>query len=453
MIRYVLVAIGTYGANSGAAAQNVIRIQAGTTLGTGPGAVISLFDTDFNNDGTLYAPAGSGRIVFAGTSDNEITGASVTDFNDLEIAKSEGQSVLLKQKINIRNSIRFNGGLLRLGGQVITLLGNATLQEESESSRITGDQGYVQISTKLNAPQAANPGNLGATVTSAVDLGLTTIRRGHGPLKVRDEASISRYYDINPTNNAALNATLRFHYWDSELNGNKEDELGLWKSSGGDDWVAQIGSVKNSGLNWLELAGIGSFSRWTASDAATSLPVRFSGFAAACYSNTVRLTWETVLEINAARFEILRSPNGDQWDRIGQITVRGTETGNGRYSFSDPESGNAYYRIKAVDHDGSTGFTGIVKAACATAARLWKAGPNPVKDKLSVWMGPAGRGKVSLQLHDRQGRLVKATPVGDLADKHVTTLDMKDIPAGVYLLTVIFADRAAPEETMTIVKE
>jgi Secretion system C-terminal sorting domain len=116
---------------------------------------------------------------------------------------------------------------------------------------------------------AVNPGNLGAVITSAQNLGSTTIRRGHIAASnvVASKPSINRYFDITPTNNTGLNATLRFNYFDAELNGRTEAWLGLWRSNdNGNTWTGAGFGTRDAVANFVQQTGINSFSRWTLSD-------------------------------------------------------------------------------------------------------------------------------------------------------------------------------------------
>jgi hypothetical protein len=61
--------------------------------------------------------------------------------------------------------------LLDLNNNNILLDPGANLAGESENTRIIGaNGGFVEITQNLNAPLAANPGNLGTAVTSTANL-------------------------------------------------------------------------------------------------------------------------------------------------------------------------------------------------------------------------------------------------------------------------------------------
>lgn len=167
-------------------------------------------------------------------------------------------------------------GDLNLNGHTVILGSNAELSE-TPGNTVTGSTGMITISTDVNAPSGTNIGGLGAWISSAANLGNTTIQRFHSPRTGSGNQGISRYYNIEPTNNSGLNATFRFYYDESELNGIPEDNLRLFKSPDGSDnsWSPEYGTV-HAVENYVEKGGVNDFSYWTLGDVANPLPVEES---------------------------------------------------------------------------------------------------------------------------------------------------------------------------------
>lgn len=142
------------------------------------------------------------------------------------------------------------------------------LVNESENSRaFTTDTGYIRASRVLNNPSSINAGNLGAIITSRDNMGLTIIKRGHKiqPNVSGANPSIQRYYDIIPTNNISLKATLRFQYFDAELNGRNENLLQQWRSKDNNTWENVGADSRSVTLNYVLRNNISKFSRLTLS--------------------------------------------------------------------------------------------------------------------------------------------------------------------------------------------
>ena len=149
-------------------AQNTVKIQAGAIFKITGDELVSLKDMNLDNDGVINLSPGDGTIRFSGSQNNTITGISAPTFDILDTAKTGGGKLSLGRNINIGSSINFISGLIDLNNYNILLQPNALLNAESESSHITGTNGgYVEISKTLNSPSAANPGNLGAVISSS----------------------------------------------------------------------------------------------------------------------------------------------------------------------------------------------------------------------------------------------------------------------------------------------
>jgi hypothetical protein len=246
---------------------------AGTQLVASGDLKLVFNDLSLVNNGN-FLPATS-TVNFIGANNQSISGSSTTSFYNLSVNKTGIGKILLQRNIDINGNIIFTSGQLDLNNYNIILSHSSLITGETENARITGaNGGYVQITSILNAPLSANPGNLGATITSTSNLGTTIIRRGHAPQArgVVPGFSINRYYDIIPTNNETLNAALKLSYFDAELNGKKEAELWLWKSIDFVNWfVSADTDTRDTLINYVTGKGINNFSRWTLSDASFQL--------------------------------------------------------------------------------------------------------------------------------------------------------------------------------------
>jgi hypothetical protein len=163
-------------------------------------------------------------------------------------------------------NITVNGSLildkdLDLSGSIITLGSGATLVENS--GRLYGSSGSITATCDLNDIISENVAGLGAEITTAENMGTTTITRGHAEQTGSGNAYIQRYYDITPTNNTNLDATFVFHYNTEELGWEPESMLSLFKSTdGGSTWTNKNGTI-DANANKVTLANVDSFSRWT----------------------------------------------------------------------------------------------------------------------------------------------------------------------------------------------
>ncbi len=87
------------------------------------------------------------------------------------------------------------------------------------------------------------------------------------------------------------------------------------------------------------------------------LPVVLDRFSATKQSNSVQLNWKTLSEKDNARFEILRSGDKDQNQKlIKTVAGKGNTAIGSTYSATDnsPFTGNNYYKLVQVDVNGKT---------------------------------------------------------------------------------------------------
>ncbi|MDC0584657.1 hypothetical protein OAO55_02890, partial [Bacteroidales bacterium] len=166
--------------------------------------------------------------------------------------------------MTISSGVTVNGNLilesdLDLNGQTVTLGSSATLIEDG--GYFSGSSGSITTTRPLSNIDE-NVGGLGAEITTSANLGNTSITRTHSANT--SPASIERSYNILPTNNSGLNASMVFHYNDSELNSLTEAYLQLFRSAdGGTSWSDMDGNVNTFG-NTITRTGIDAFSLWTA---------------------------------------------------------------------------------------------------------------------------------------------------------------------------------------------
>jgi hypothetical protein len=422
-----------------AAVQAQFTVQSGAVVSTNGSAVITVQDLDLIINGSIIQQAGDGYWFFTGLGNNSIGGGNSPSFDQLYISKTGSAKLSLSQDITIAGSIYFNSGLIDLNNNHIFLQSTAQLTGENETSRIVGGNGgYIEITATLNAPAAADPGNLGAMITSAQNLGTTIIRRGHSsqPGAGGTANSILRYYDILPANDAGLNATLRLNYFDAELNGLDESTLVLWKSTDQTHWADMGYSTRDATGNFVEAVGLTDLSRWTIATVSNPLPVKIISFTVECLDGSARIGWRTALEQNSSRFDVEKSMDGAQWQTIGHLAAAGNSPVEKDYSYIDAgtASGTAFYRVVEFDLDGSPTYSKIASASCGVAGDDPVAYPNPVRDICWVTLNSPGASLMKIDIYDVAGaRRFTQMAALNQGDNRIG-IDGKALPAGLYFL-------------------
>lgn len=124
--------------------------------------------------------------------------------------------------------------------------------------------GTIMMSLILNAPNNVNAANFGMTFTSSANFGPTLVQRTHFGWILGASTAITRFFKVSPSLNTGLNATLVFHYDESELNGNTESNLKILKSTdNGITWFG-VPATQNVVDNSFTITGQNSLGMYTA---------------------------------------------------------------------------------------------------------------------------------------------------------------------------------------------
>ena len=233
------------------------------------------FDTWIGAESSLWSDAGNWSKGAAPTSSNsvglykwalgnEATISTSPTIKNLYISSTASPTLSSSTTINLNFLL---GKDFNLNGQTVTLGSAATLVEGAY--RLYGTSGTISTTKTLSNIAVLDVAGLGAKISTTANLGSTTITRGHAQQTGSSgNVSILRYYDITPTNNSSLNATLVFNYNNAELNSITENNLKLFRSTdSGTTWTNEGGTV-NTANNYVTKTAIPSFSRWTLADSA-----------------------------------------------------------------------------------------------------------------------------------------------------------------------------------------
>jgi hypothetical protein len=186
----------------------------------------------------------------------------------LDLTISGNMGVTLGANVTVNGTLLVSDSNLITDAYTVTLASGAVLSEPAAFA-VDG-----RVQTTRTATQGVNQtfGDLGIEINAiGGNPGATSVLRVTGIAQDLDgNPSIKRYFDITPTNNSALNATMVFHYHESELNDLDEALLQLYSSAdGGTTWQAR-GGVRDAEANTVTLTAIGAFSRWTLGAGAAS---------------------------------------------------------------------------------------------------------------------------------------------------------------------------------------
>lgn len=174
-----------------------------------------------------------------------------------------------------------------------------------------------------------------------------------------------------------------------------------------------------------------------------SLPVTLVRFDVVREGTYANLSWTTSSEVNSKGFEIERSVDADLWTKAGYVASQNNNSSHVlRYHFTDasPARGVNYYRLKMVDLDGTFAYSDIRSIVLAG-------------DGLTLYPNPVTHGKLTLDLADASGSRVKVystTGQEVLRASGSRTLDVSQLPSGVYVIRVTTRDGVTTSRTFVV---
>ncbi len=382
---------------------------------------------------------GTDTFQASGTGAQNIAGLS---FYNLMIANG-GQKTITSNAY-IRHLLIVTNGTLETGTDTIQLDSTASMTEDSVNAVF----GNVKMKKYLAANSSYLFGNIGFDITTSAPIpGMTSIVRvtgGGATMYAHGASSVARFFDVTPQNDKRLNASIRFHYYGTELNGLSRGDLALYSSENkGTTWNYSGYTARTPGNNHIERNGVDSFSRWTLAGISMPLPVHLIEFTATPANNDVKLFWATASEENNDHFDIERSLNGHEWEKIGKIAGSGTSFEQHTYSFIDYNaiilgSDIIYYRLKQVDYNGARTFSPIRKVlfnsfSTDESIKVWY---NSSEEQAYITFNADNGRPANLTAVNMQGKLIARQAMNINQGVNQFSLDLSTLPAGIYSITL-----------------
>lgn len=166
------------------------------------------------------------------------------------------------------------------------------------------------------------------------------------------------------------------------------------------------------------------------------LPVELLYLRGESRGSVVDLNWATASEKNSSHFTVERSGNGTDFTPIGRVAASGNSQFRVDYTFTDqdPFNGLNYYRLRAVDLDGSTEVSNTVVVMMADGGGKMLAYPNPVEDLLRVAFSATVSGTARMQVLDAMGRVVQDRTMELLQGGIALEVDARLLASGTYMV-------------------
>jgi hypothetical protein len=175
------------------------------------------------------------------------------------------------------------------------------------------------------------------------------------------------------------------------------------------------------------------------------LPVKWLSFDGKSINQNIQLLWKTASETNNELFEIERSIDAINFDKIGQISGNGNSTEETSYIYYDevPLPGINYYRLKQTDFDGTYDYSKIIGVSNSAEQSAFSVFPNPLQSGQSLYIRTSIPIQ-SLKLFDLMGI---ETEISRKSNDEITTERLRP---GKYILKTTLADGLVSDRQIVI---
>ena len=173
----------------------------------------------------------------------------------------------------------------------------------------------------------------------------------------------------------------------------------------------------------------------------TQIPVELVSFTSAINKHSVSLNWMTATELNNSGFEIEKSTDKVNWNKLGFVNGNGTSTEIHNYSFVDqnPLIGTSYYRLKQIDYDGTSEYSSVVEVTYEGVSEfaLEQNYPNPFNPTTMINYSIKEKANVELKVFDLLGSEI-ATLVNEekTPGNYIVYFDASKLSSGIYLYAI-----------------
>lgn len=406
---------------------------------------------------------------FEGATTTPFPSTSLVTARNLTLAANVTSNVT---DLRVSNTLELNSNILTVpaGDTVRVLSGNpisgasASKYIVLQSNATTGERGFLRIGNMNTAtlfPVGTASSYLPVTVTPAsanedysvnTFTGITEDAMPNGtPLNTAEkEKMVDAVWHIN--NNFTPSGTANIQLgWPATLEGSSftnytNNQIGIAQYSNTWGMAAGLGdNVANVSNN-----GYSSFGPFRVSGIPTTLPVKFGTINASLTNNNeCKLSWQMYLEINVARYAIEVSNDGIHFSEKGTVNANGSNV----YFFTDSKlyTGLNFYRVKAIEVNGSVSYSTIVKLN-NKALSSFDVYPNPViNNNINLTITNIIAQEYVVELRDISGRLLFTNKLKHAAGTGLYQVKLPSIvKSGTYRFSISSSDGMVQTKSIVI---
>lgn len=417
---------------------------------------------------------GTGKVVFAGLSAQNITGA--TTFDNVEFNNVNGITANAEPIIN--GEATFSNGVVTgnvVFGEEASVAGASTSSYVNGKVTKNGMSGAFTFPTgtaSLYAPfeaSSSEASNVSVQYASGHE-GMPDWWNHSGNLYDAglNHASDRENWQISASATTTL-SNIKL-YWNAAADNyhSFEEDVSALNS------YLNVAVVKKNGFYWQNLGkasiegdfdGAGSitaaepltitvgakaagdgeyFATFASSNDNVVLPIELLSFTAICNGKSANLAWTTATEKNNDFFVLERSTDAVNFKEIARIAGAGNSIEPINYVYTDygVRNGDNYYRLVQVDYDGTSTVSEIIVANClgSDGEPDVLAFPNPFDDNLTLHFENFGNIQATVEVYDMLGRMVQTQKVNCSQNDYEVVLRLAGLSDGTYNVRISTAD-------------
>ncbi len=244
-------------------------------------------------------------------------------------------------------------------------------------------------------------------------------------------------YSFNVTASSPVGASLGY-MWSSTLNGTFSNPT----SSSTSFSTTQVYTDTVVTITCLVTDACGRSTFLTRSvQVLAALPVKLIRFNGELVNNSVRLDWTSAEENGLKNFEIERSVDADNFEKIANADAKGNYNSENTYSYTDnkfnPNQGILFYRLKMLDFDGNYITSEPLEISLSKpGSGILSLGPLPSGDFIYLELKSLFSTYESVELTDICGREVMMITQPEITGARSLKLDISKYTSGVYFISL-----------------
>jgi hypothetical protein len=472
-----------------------LTINASTTFSLNSATIGADFKIkgNWNNSGSFNC---DGReVIFEGSTLQTMTGATTFDY--LQLTNSAGLAI--NNDATVGTQLIFASGIITTGSNKVvvtstsgtSVVGNGTgnyvngnlrryvasstsydlpvgSSSNYELANITFSSGmsgtsYLDANFTATAPTAPSPSTCiinGSAISSALNAGYWTIHPDNQPsagtytstLNLIGYTNSPAPYSGYTSGHMPMTITPAMQIGLIKRTNSSSSWLGcgvtVYGNSATDQMMGStttVGGTISGGVATVTRTSIPSFSDFSIGieqNPTYALPVELIYFTAENNNNNALLSWATASEVNNDHFDVERSLDGVNFEKIGQVAGHGNSTITIDYSYTDADISayNAsviYYRLKQVDADGNFTYTNIATINVGNTQQVFhiiSSYPNPFSDHFSVSFYAPVDQPVIVTVYDVSGALISEETISA-----ATGMNVYSVPGALHLASGFYS--------------